>query len=1850
MKRITQMLVVLAALLFPMGMHAADFDLSGYTLVKSMDFSGFEAETTLTQGEAATEKVWDNGNGQNQTMYHVTDEDYAGYLIFQSFTTKGFIIGANSGLYSKGAQRCAAVVGRTKGQVVVITTTQDADAVVSFYKTHKKGDNLPDGNYNLTKSTDGNAYYVVMTDDGYLGFNGLNGKQAIAKIDIYEPAEGTNLADYTVKYVDDQGNELQEAKTYSSAIGMECNVYPADRPTTLNIGDAVYVLSSNDAASQTVAADGSTVVTLTYKVAAPVPYTVREKAGDNIFRITTGEAVTGSEIKLPYRFYNAANGQLYKKTQTSKEFNHTFTLTQENQVVDLEYTAVDGVNNVVFITEGEDVKGLEPCTSNNTTIRSSNSASAYAPEDTKIVTLSPGTYKLHAVIFDASKTPDSYWIFKAGDQEIANLHCTTVNIQELESDEFTLTEDTEIIMAAAGNANMGLDALYIIGDGAAYDALPQLLTFPDYNDEEVSAYTKRWTATVDGFVWTLDGFNNNKNAWNYVRCGRKTTAQTATILSPVVNAAVTDVVYTVDKTSNVAKATVTVLNGEETVKEIDITELFVAGDVDVKVDGAPGYSYLLTIESDDQATGNGTTQISKVGLYGEGQYVVVHIANTIDDPYTVAKAIELIDAGEALSETVFVKGIISQIDEVSEEYGNATYWISDDGTTETQLECYRGLYLNGEKFTSADQLKEGATVVVTGTLTKYNNSVYEFTQGNYIASYAAPAPVAEGNYYVKAVAKEGDFFLAAGHNWGTRAIVNNAGLDVALIYDAPNGKYNIETNVYNSASQHFLGSNLYMDSNAYGWIVTPAGENTFTIGDGQNFIGIDEEDNLVLGETAVEWAFIDAASLQAERMEKGLESLKAATKDNGVDATFLLKDAQFNRNDHRWDAWTVSENCTNKNLGGGCDGNSGNGCAESYHSPFTISQIAEGAPAGVYTLTAQGFYRQDDEVEEPAPYFFLSDATAEVPVRTGTENSMTQAGNAFEQGLYTIEPITFTLTEDGELTVGVTNGENAHQWVIWDNFQLTYYGEEEKPAITSKPVPAFSELADDGETVQYLYNVEAGGFLLGANDWNTRASVAENKGYQFKVAKAGDGKWTLNDYVENQTAWKAMFAGGMGDIWVDNLAGANVNGWVIAEAGEGTYTISNPDAAKGKLAVSPLLNDSRLYLTDELAGSTWAFVSEADYAKYLEEFAQWQEYVPELLKSTEPGTDLTPAIGRICTSMDGWTINNETTFHINTWSWEGLTDGSWMTPSFLENWRSGGEGAPLPEAVISKTISGLVPGQAYSVKALIRAYNEASTVIPAGARLFANDAQSNDISTGTTATIDDTKALAYGTFNVNTKADAEGKITLGIVEKDNNFNWIVMRDLQLTVANEGAENRLDLAVNVDRVVGMGYGVTVAEANLEPTKEYLGVDALTTDMLKFENPDGSLIDYSTYQSTNYDGWCNGEGAAETWGSNTKICVKFFQAIPDGQFEICDMNGADEVGKTYTVKWQLVNGEKAVRYAINVKFIEKPVAEITFADLNQKGETVVPFTSEVGSCYEGMTSDVDVAAILAAVGAESLSDVTIYAVQSDGSLDDNYKLGTTDGWRNAAGDWQGWGADAFFYVKADFAREAAQLYEVGGMDPNSNARMLEPATYTATYAFVKKGTTDAAILKVTLTYKGEENNDLVIWENDGTHGTISWNGEYRFGLDGHDGNNECIATFPEDIWNRIKTETFCMEYRPDADSYQIRVTTGWWNVQWLEQDIAPWNLADRIIDNGDGTYHIEVNFGDDPIVAELDEKHLLFTGSGYTPLKLYFSTTTGIKNVETANSQNGVVYNLRGQKVDQPVKGGIYIINGKKVVIK
>lgn len=94
---------------------------------------------------------------------------------------------------------------------------------------------------------------------------------------------------------------------------------------------------------------------------------------------------------------------------------------------------------------------------------------------------------------------------------------------------------------------------------------------------------------------------------------------------------------------------------------------------------------------------------------------------TLASPYNATKALQLaraLDENGSI-ENVYVTGKIASVTEVSTQFGNATYTITDGSAT---FSIYRGYWLNGDKFTSADQIKVGAEVVVNGTLVNFKGN------------------------------------------------------------------------------------------------------------------------------------------------------------------------------------------------------------------------------------------------------------------------------------------------------------------------------------------------------------------------------------------------------------------------------------------------------------------------------------------------------------------------------------------------------------------------------------------------------------------------------------------------------------------------------------------------------------------------------------------------------------------------------------------------------------------------------------------------------------------------------------------------------------------------------------------------------------------------------------------------------------------------------------------------------------------------------------------------------------------------------------------------------------------------
>ena len=135
-------------------------------------------------------------------------------------------------------------------------------------------------------------------------------------------------------------------------------------------------------------------------------------------------------------------------------------------------------------------------------------------------------------------------------------------------------------------------------------------------------------------------------------------------------------------------------------------------------------------------------------------------------------------------------------------------------------------------------------------------------------------------------------------------------------------------------------------------------------------------------------------------------------------------------------------------------------------------------------------------------------------------------------------------------------------------------------------------------------------------------------------------------------------------------------------------------------------------------------------------------------------------------------------------------------------------------------------------------------------------------------------------------------------------------------------------------------------------------------------------------------------------------------------------------------------------------------------------------------------------------------------------------------------------------------------------------------------------------------GGEPAETVVWENDGSFPSCNWGGHYRFGLEGMDSLNECAATFPADVWERLKSAPFNILIQPVGDWFSIRVMDGWWSVgndQSGARDLTP--NTEGVVNNGDGTWVVPIILPED-LLPVLDAQHLLFSGGEYTILKIFY----------------------------------------------
>ncbi|MCK8621884.1 hypothetical protein [Prevotella sp. E13-27] len=181
-------------------------------------------------------------------------------------------------------------------------------------------------------------------------------------------------------------------------------------------------------------------------------------------------------------------------------------------------------------------------------------------------------------------------------------------------------------------------------------------------------------------------------------------------------------------------------------------------------------------------------------------------------------------------------------------------------------------------------------------------------------------------------------------------------------------------------------------------------------------------------------------------------------------------------------------------------------------------------------------------------------------------------------------------------------------------------------------------------------------------------------------------------------------------------------------------------------------------------------------------------------------------------SLEGWTCTNTNTFHINTWSGEGNSDGSNMTTPFIENWVY--RDNVLGTGEIYYTLPGLDPG-IYSFTALIRAYSESGNA-PTGASLFAQDRE-KEFATGKSFEYNNMKGI-YDNYAMSAEVGEDGVFRFGIkISAEANFNWMAFKNCR--VAYVGAA--------IDEAAVNGLAATMPEGKMNAEIKTAADNAIAT---------------------------------------------------------------------------------------------------------------------------------------------------------------------------------------------------------------------------------------------------------------------------------------------------------------------------------------------------------------------------------------------------------------------------------------
>ena len=408
---------------------------------------------------------------------------------------------------------------------------------------------------------------------------------------------------------------------------------------------------------------------------------------------------------------------------------------------------------------------------------------------------------------------------------------------------------------------------------------------------------------------------------------------------------------------------------------------------------------------------------------------------------------------------------------------------------------------------------------------------------------------AEGTFFLYNVGAEK--FINNGdpnEEWGTNAYLQAGfGLDIKL--EANNGAYNLNTNVSNGGSSHYLATSTWCDGAATPWTFTAVEgqNNTYTISDGTSYLVANEALNDIVygastGDSKSWWKLVSLDDF------KTAMQAKAYSATEPMDVSVFIQGRSFARNDGRNSSWTTTHDGGNWTwIGASVNKYYGN---EAWNNTFSVSQTIENLPDGTYELKCSGFGTNG------TTYIFANNTSKAIQTDNTTSYGTNKEAkwkaihedNAFA-GQTTGK---FTLS-GGTLNLGLKRETNkSGDWCVYDEFRLYYYGLD-----LSEFAATLAAAVAEAEAVEGTVPTAA---------YTTLAAVVTEKNKTYTTASEYTA--AANAIVEATTSAKALQAPYASYKSLKDAVLAISNDLNIAEAesaAEAATTVDNLTAAQEAL-------------------------------------------------------------------------------------------------------------------------------------------------------------------------------------------------------------------------------------------------------------------------------------------------------------------------------------------------------------------------------------------------------------------------------------------------------------------------------------------------------------------------------------------------------------------------------------------------------------------------------------------------------------------------------------------------------------